>query len=76
MTIQIGDRVGYRVRWLRSTGACHGPLSRARGVVKAIKSLGSLQLAEIEWGNPDMPTRVAVTNLARVGTLAFTSEDR
>lgn len=76
MKIQVGDRVAYRVRWLRSVGLCHSDAARARGVVTEMKPLGrSLILARVNWDS-DMPERVNVENLARVGSVAFTSEDR
>jgi hypothetical protein len=76
--IEVGDRVGYRVRWLRSTGMEHSDLARARGVVTAIRERGpnGWRLATIDWNDEDIPAKVLVANLAKPGTLAFTSEDR
>ena len=77
MTIKIGDRVGYRVRFLRSIGECHGEMAHARGVVTELERYtGGLTLASITWDQGDWPDRANVKNLARVGTMAFTSEDR
>lgn len=66
----IGDKVAYSVQFLRSVGLSHSEAARARGVVKALTMLGpgrdATVLAEIEWDR-DMPERVNVANLARVG---------
>jgi hypothetical protein len=77
ITIDVGDRVGYRVAFLRSIGMTHSPMAHARGTVTALERFGGAQLASVEWAAPhqDMPPRVLDQNLARVGSLAFTSED-
>lgn len=66
-TVEIGDKVAYSAQFLRSTGMAHTPAAHARGVVTEIKPLGSITLATIAWDNPDIPERVAVPNLAKVG---------
>jgi hypothetical protein len=73
--IKVGDRVGYRVAFLRSIGMSHSAMARAKGSVIALESLGAAQVAVVEWDTPDMPARVLDQNLARIGSLACTSED-
>lgn len=73
MKIQIGDKVAYSAKFLRSTGQTTGPAPFARGTVTAIKSYGSMDLAVIDWHGADMPERVNTGNLARVGTSAMNS---
>jgi len=67
--VSIGDRVAYSVQFLRSTGLAHSPAAHAKGTVTSVKRYGSnFTLAEITWENgADMPERVAVFNLAKVG---------
>jgi len=64
--IQVGDTVRYSRQWLQSTSTHTGDLPRAKGTVTAIKELGSLKIATIDWGNPDIPERVNVANLSKV----------
>ena len=68
--VQVGDRVGYSAAFLRSTGQMAGDAGHARGHVTELKELskGSTVLARIQWeGNHDLPGRVNVANLAKVG---------
>lgn len=64
--MKVGQKVAYSVQFLRSIGMSHSEMARARGVITAIIPLGSTKLAEIEW-NCDMPKRVNIANLAKVG---------
>ncbi|WP_152051773.1 hypothetical protein [Tautonia marina] len=64
--IQVGDTVRYSRTWLQSTGTITGDLPRAKGIVTAIKDLGSTKIATIEWDKPDIPERVNVANLSKV----------
>jgi hypothetical protein len=64
--INVGDTVRYSQTWLQSTSTFTGDLPRAKGKVTAIKDLGGLQIATIDWGNPDIPERVNVANLSKV----------
>ncbi|KKM65241.1 hypothetical protein LCGC14_1493270 [marine sediment metagenome] len=73
--ITVGDQVGYRVNFLRSIGMAHSNMAHARGVVKSLTPFGPNKLAIVKWGMPDLPQRILDQNLARVGSLAFTSED-
>jgi hypothetical protein len=65
-SIQVGDRVCYSRQFLQSTGQYTGDVPFARGVVTALIPLGSTTLAEIDWNNSDLPSRVNVADLSRV----------
>lgn len=62
-----GDKIAYSVQFLRSIGMSHSEMARSRGVIKSLKPLGSVLLAEIEWNDPELPPKVNVANLAHVG---------
>ena len=63
----IGDKVAYSVQFLRSINMSHGDMAHARGTITGFTPLGQeTLLAEISW-NCDMPTRVNICNLAKVG---------
>lgn len=64
--VEVGDKVAYSVQFLKSIGMSHSEMARARGEVTAVDSFGTLVLARITW-NADMPERVNVHNLAKVG---------
>jgi len=65
ITLQVGDRVGYRAAFLRSTGQFTGPAPFARGTVIALNAVGpQATIAEIAWDTTHMPSRVHVANLA------------
>ena len=67
--VDVGDKVAYSVQFLKSIGASNSDMARARGTVKELQKVGErLVLAHIEWTvEPDMPTKVNVQNLAKVG---------
>lgn len=68
--IQVNDRVKYSRDWLRSTGQFTGDIPFARGTVTAIKEYGGgLRLATVDWKNPDIPEKVHVKNLTKIGTV-------
>jgi hypothetical protein len=65
--IAVNDRVAFAKGWLQSTGQHTGDIPFARGKVTAIKEVGEMSIATVDWdGNPEIPTRVNVRNLARV----------
>lgn len=67
-SVNVGDNVAYSVQFLRSIGMSHSAMARARGVVTSTTPLGSsTTLANVDWNDPDMPSRVNVANLAKVG---------
>ena len=75
-TIQVGDKVAYSASWLRSTGQMAGDIGHARGVVTGLKVLSEdVVLAEVDWGgDPEVPTKINVKNLARVRGKGFSHD--
>ncbi len=65
-SLAIGDRVRYSRQWLQSTGQYAGDCANAKGVVIGLKPFGDNALAEIDWNNPDIPSRVLACNLSTV----------
>lgn len=66
-SVAVGDKVAYSVQFLRSIGMSHSNMARARGEVLAVDTYSAgFSLARIKW-NCDMPERVNVQNLAKVG---------
>jgi hypothetical protein len=67
-SVVAGDKVAYSVQFLRSIGMSHSDMARSRGVVTEVTTFGStLELARINWNGADLPERVNVQNLAKVG---------
>lgn len=73
MKIQAGDTVAYSANFIKFVGSHDKSLADARGQVVSIKEYGdNLKIAKIEWNKGiDLPEKVAVKNLAKVGTPAF-----
>jgi hypothetical protein len=71
--LAIGDRVAYSRSWLRSIGAYTGDLPHAKGTITGLKTLSrEITLADVAWeGNPDIPGRVNVRNLCRIGGIDY-----
>jgi len=69
MKLAIGERVAYSVQFLKSIGMSHSDMAHGRGKVTGLKELSKeCVLAEIEWEkSADLPARVNVKNLAKVG---------
>ena len=69
MKLQIGERVAYSVQFLRSIGMSHSDMAHGRGTVTEIKELSpGCVLARVAWEqSADLPERVNVANLAKVG---------
>ena len=68
-TVHVGDKVRYSVQWLRSTGNYAGDIPHAKGVVTAIEPIsGTSYLAVVDWGNPDIPSKVLSNNLTVIGS--------
>ena len=65
--ISVGDRVKYSAKFLRSIGAYTGELPFAKGTVREISHWGTLTVARVEWGNPEIPEGVNVGNLTLCG---------
>lgn len=67
-SVELGDKVAYSVQFLASIGMKHSDMARGRGIVTDVTMLGTtLQLATIDWQGADLPERVNVQNLAKVG---------
>jgi hypothetical protein len=68
-TVAVGDKVAYSVQFLRSIGMSHSDMARGRGTVTEITPLGNegTLLARINWNGAELPERVNVQNLAKVG---------
>lgn len=65
--IEIGDKVQYSARFLKSIGCYTGELPFAKGRVTYLQKVGSLTIASVAWGNPsDVPEGVNVANLKRI----------
>lgn len=68
--IKVSDKVKYSRNFLRSTGQFTGDIPFAKGTVTAIKQYGGgMTLATIDWQNPEIPERVNVKNLTKIGTV-------
>ena len=64
----VGAKVKYSRKWLKSVGMYTGDLCFCRGLVTGIEMVGpTLRLAVIEWDKEDIPLRVNVKNLVEVG---------
>jgi hypothetical protein len=61
--INVGDEVKYSRDWLRSTSQITGDIPFAKGTVTEIKDYGSTSIAIIDWGNPEIPSKVNTKNL-------------
>lgn len=71
--IKAGDKVAYSAAWLRSTGQYAGDIAHAKGIVTDLVPLGETTLAVVDWGNPDIPEKVNVRNLAVVGGRGYSA---
>lgn len=69
MKLTVSQRVAYSVQFLKSIGMSHSDMAHARGTVTELKELSKeCVLARIQWdGAADLPERVNVANLAKVG---------
>lgn len=70
--LAVGDKVGYSRVFLKSICAFTGDLPRAKGEIVEIKTYSKdLAIATIKWDLPDVPDKVNVKNLAKIGTVAY-----
>ena len=70
--LKVGDAVAYSRAFLQSIGAYTGDLPRAKGKVTGLVPVGrELMLAEVAWDRAELPARVNVKNLCRVGSRAY-----
>ncbi len=62
--MQVGDKVAYSAKWLRSVGIFTGPLPFARGEVVALEKLSTeTTLAQVKWDRAGVPEKVNIRNL-------------
>ena len=70
-SVEVGDNVAYSVQFLRGIGMSHSDMACGRGVVTEVKRYGDqFSVATIDWGGADLPDKVNVKNLAKVGSNA------
>jgi hypothetical protein len=70
--LKVGDSVAYSRAFLQSIGAYTGDLPGAKGKVTGLVPVGrELLLAEVTWDRAELPARVNVKNLCRVGSRAY-----
>ena len=70
--LNVGDAVAYSRAFLQSIGAYTGDMPRAKGEVTGLVLVGrELVLAEVTWDRAELPARVNVNNLCRVGSRAY-----
>ena len=65
--LEVGDRVQYSARFLRSISCFTGELPQARGNIVELLPMGQATLAQVDWGPgaDDVPQKVLVQNLER-----------
>jgi hypothetical protein len=67
---KLGDVVTYRREFLRATGQLSGPIPFARGRIISLAPVSNaLDVATIDWSEPDIPARVLTSNLIRADRL-------
>jgi hypothetical protein len=70
--LKVGDAVAYSRAFLQSIGAYTGDMPRAKGKLTGLVAVGrELVLADITWDLAELPPRVNVKNLCRVGSRAY-----
>jgi hypothetical protein len=70
--LEVGDRVAYSRAFLRSIGAFAGDMPHARGEITGLVPVGrEVILAEVSWDRAELPARVNVKNLCRIGIRAY-----
>lgn len=64
MRIQIGERVRYSAKYLRSVSDFSKESADRTGVIRGIEDLGKARLAAVEWDDdPGALKRVLASNL-------------
>jgi hypothetical protein len=67
---KLGDVVTYRREFLRATGQLSGPIPFARGRIISLSPVSNaLDVATIDWSEPNIPARVLTSNLIRADHL-------
>lgn len=70
--LTVGDRVMFSKHFLRSTGQTTGEVPFAEGTIISICSFGkhsTMLMAYVNWNNPNIPNKINLNNLVRMGTL-------
>jgi hypothetical protein len=71
---KLGDVVTYKREFLRATGQLSGPIPFARGRIISLSPVSNaLDVATIDWSEPDIPARVLTSNLIRADRLHLES---
>jgi hypothetical protein len=71
---KLGDVVTYKREFLRATGQLSGPIPFARGRIISLAPVSNaLDIATIDWSEPDIPARVLTSNLIRADRLHLES---
>ena len=68
--MQIGDKVRYSVKFLRSIACYAGPMACATGTVTSMETFGSIgnYLVAVDWHGEDLPQRILDCNLTVKGS--------
>jgi hypothetical protein len=67
--MQIGDKVRYSVKFLRSIACYAGPMACATGTVTALQPFsGKHALVSVDWHGEDLPQRILDVNLTVKGS--------
>jgi hypothetical protein len=70
--LAVGDRVAYTKAFLRSIGAFTGDMPHAKGDITNLVPVGrEMMLAEVAWDRAELPARVNIKNLCRIGSRAY-----
>ena len=70
--LAVGDRVAYSRAFLRSIGAFTGDMPHAKGEITKLVPVGrEVTLAEVSWDRAELPPRVNIKNLCRVGSRRY-----
>jgi hypothetical protein len=70
--LKVGDPVAYSRNFLWSIGELAGDMPHARGEIVGLVPVGrEVLLAEVSWDRAELPARVNVKNLCRVGGQGF-----
>ena len=71
---KLGDVVTYKREFLRAAGLLTGPVPFARGRIISLSPVSNaLDVATIDWSEPDIPARVLTSNLIRADRLHLES---
>jgi hypothetical protein len=67
--MQLGDKVRYSQKFLRSIACYAGPMACATGTVTAVTDFSpNFRLVSVDWHGEDLPTRILDCNLTVKGS--------